>query len=415
MSKRPTAISLASLPEGYHADHIVPGLAFRVGKKRRTWTFRYRKGGGGEARDTLGYFLGVNPPEGSDHMGLGEARDEARRRIERINAGVPTAEKPAHPKQGGQTVADIIDAYEAMRRLKAERNKTLDNALRTIRSGLADYLKVPASQFSKSDLRAARDKIAKRAPYQANRFLAYLGPCWKWAASEDHVPVNFVPDVLKTTSENKRERILTHEEIVSVWNAAIDLKGSRRDAAENYGRLIRFLLVTGQRLDNGASLRHGDILDGTWHQMENKASRPIKIKLPKLALDIVGSGEARDLVFPGVNGKLSGYSRLKADLDEACGVEGWVFHDLRRSFASEMQTLGVDEMIIRALLNHAVPGVAQNYFRAALDEGKTKALADWATELERIVGKRSQTARPYAPKQTPLLAVKANQGKGAQK
>ena len=71
-----------------------------------------------------------------------------------------------------------------MRRIKGERVKTLDNGMRTIRNGLADYLNVPAAQFTKADLRACRDKIAARAPFQANRFLAYLAPCWKWAASE---------------------------------------------------------------------------------------------------------------------------------------------------------------------------------------------------------------------------------------
>lgn len=388
MSKKLTAISLPTLPEGGYPDPIVPGLTFRVGKRRRTWNLRYRKPGGSEARDIIGYYLGLNPPAGSDHMGLAEARDEARRRLERINAGAPSAEKATHPKQGGKTVADIIDAYEAIRRAKGERTKTLDNAMRTIRNGLADYLGVAAAQFSKSDLRSARDVIAKRAPHQSNRFLAYLSPVWRWASSEDAVPVNFVPEVLKIASENKRERILTHDEIAKIWHAAGSMKGVRREAAVNYGRLLKFLLITGQRLDNGASLRHGDILDGTWHQRENKSSRPIKIKLPKLALDIVGTGEARDLVFPGLNGKLSGYSRLKADLDKLSGVEDWVVHDLRRTFASELQTLGVDEMIIRALLNHAVPGVAQNYFRALLDEGKTKALDAWATELAKIVRKK---------------------------
>ncbi len=170
--------------------------------------------------------------------------------------------------------------------------------------------------------------------------MAYLAPCWKWAASEDLAPItNFVPEILKVAREVKRERILTHDEIARVWTAASDMKGVRREAAANYGRLIRFLLLTGQRLDNAASLRFGDILDGEWHQRENKASRPIRLKLPKAPLDLIGSGTARDLVFPGLHGKLSGYSRLKADLDKACGVEGWVVHDLRRTFASEMRAL----------------------------------------------------------------------------
>ncbi len=103
-------------------------------------------------------------------MGLAEARDEARRRIGRIDAGAPSAEKAPHPKKGGKSVADVIDAYEAMRRIKGERVKTLDNGMRTIRNGLADYLNVPAAQFTKADLRACRDKIAARAPFRPTGF-----------------------------------------------------------------------------------------------------------------------------------------------------------------------------------------------------------------------------------------------------
>ena len=168
-----------------------------------------------------------------------------------------------------------------------------------------------------------------------------------------------------------------------------DMKGVRREAAANYGRLIRFLLLTGQRLDNAASAAASatfSTANGTSAKTRRRARSGSNC--PKAALDLIGSGTARDLVFPGLHGKLSGYSRLKADLDKACGVEGWVVHDLRRTFASEMQTLGVDEMIIRALLNHAVPGITQNYFRAALDEGKTKALGDWADRLAKIVSRK---------------------------
>ena len=62
--------------------------------------------------------------------------------------------------------------------------------------------------------------------------------------------------------------------------------------------MVRFLLVMAQRRDEAASLKHGDILDGTWRQTENKSSRPHSLALPPLALPLVGR-EARDLVFGG--------------------------------------------------------------------------------------------------------------------
>ncbi len=385
--KKLTAISLTTLPEGDYPDPLVPGLTFRVGKKRRVWTLRYRIGDA-QRRDILGYYLGANPPEGSEHMGLADARDSARKRLERAEAGVPIEEKPSHPKQGGKTVADIIDAYEKLRIKEGGRTKTLDHALTSVRSGLKDYLRLPATQFSKADLRAARDEIAERAPIMANRFLAYLGPIWRWAAGEDLVPMNFVRDVRKG-AERKRDRVLTHDEIRAIWNACGEFE---TDSGRAFGRLVKFLLVTAQRRDEGASVKHGDILDGIWRQDQNKSARAHRLKLPRLALDLVGSGEAKDIVFAGESGKLGGFSKWKADLDERSKVTDWRLHDLRRTGASNMQMLGISNDVIQGVLNHAIAGVGGVYLRAELDKAKGDALEKWATALSKIVKDKQSVA-----------------------
>ena len=188
-----------------------------------------------------------------------------------------------------------------------------------------------------------------------NRLLQRLGPVLKWAAQEDLIPTNFVPDIRKAP-EQKRTRKLTDAEIRKIWNACGDDLGSR-DAAKNFGRMVRFLLVTAQRRDEAASLRHGHILDGVWRQTDNKCSRPHSLKLPPLALSLVGQGGARDFVFAGSVGKISGFSKLKIALDEASGVTDWRLHDLRRTAASKMQGLGVPNHVVQAVLNHAIPGV----------------------------------------------------------
>ena len=65
-----------------------------------------------------------------------------------------------------------------------------------------------------------------------------------------------------------------------------------------------------------------------------------------------------------------------------------MLHDLRRTAATGLQELGVDHMVIEAVLNHVVVGVGAHYLHATLDKAKAEALATWATELERIVGAR---------------------------
>jgi integrase len=111
------------------------------------------------------------------------------------------------------------------------------------------------------------------------------------------------------------------------------------------------------------------------------------LKLPQLALDQIGTGTADEYCFAGRGGKeMSGFSKLKVDLDRLSGVGNWVLHDLRRTAASGLQELGTDHMVIEAILNHAVVGVAGHYLHATLDRAKGEALQRWATELERIVG-----------------------------
>ncbi|HEV2897258.1 MAG TPA: integrase family protein [Pseudaminobacter sp.] len=380
MKMKLTVLAIPSLPEGNYTDAACAGLTLRVGAKRRTWSVYYRIGGKLK-QTTIGYWLPDNKG-----MGLADARKAAADLADRVNAGAPVEPPPPHPRQGSKTLGEVIDLYEKMRRAKgAKGTKTIDAALRTVRNNLGAHLKLPAKQFSKADLRAIRDEIHKRAPQQASRFLAYCGPIWRWMEQEDHVEVDVVRSVIKIASVTKRDRTLTHAEIKAIWHACDHVGTSR--SARNFGKLVKFLLVTAQRRDEGASLKYGHILDGVWRQAENKSSRAHRLKLPPLALDLVGDGVAQEFVFMGDPGKkISGFSKHKKKLDEVSGTSGWVLHDLRRTAASGMQELGVDPSVIEATLNHAIVGVGAHYLHATVDRAKAHALAVWASEVERIVG-----------------------------
>jgi len=243
---------------------------------------------------------------------------------------------------------------------------------------------LPATDFAKADLRAARDGLVEAdAVFAGNRMLAYLGPAMRWAAQEDLIPTNFVPDIRKAP-ENKRTRKLTDAEIRKIWAACDEI--GKGEAAKSFGRMVRFLLVTAQRRDDAASLRHGHILAGTWRQATNKSDRPHSLVLPPLALSLVGQGGARDFVFAGTVGKISGFSKLKIALDKVSSVSGWRLHDLRRSAASRMQDLGIRNDLVQVILNHAVAGVGAHYLQAEMEKQKADALATWAVALTRIVG-----------------------------
>ena len=374
-TKKLTALALPSLPPGEYWDAIVPGLSLRVGVRRRTWQCRIRVGGR-YPRVPLGHFPAV---------GLAEAREAARQHLERLDSGAPPSPTPPHPRSAATlTLGGLIDRYEKTRERERTRVKTLPAAMGVLRRCLKPWLDLPAAQFTKADLRSARNSVAERgAPMQANRLLGYAGPVLRWAAEEDLIPHNFTPDI-RRSAEEKRSRKLSHAEIAAIWRACEEFE--RSSAARSFGRLVRFLLTTAQRRDEGASLRYRDIVDGVWRQEQNKSDRPHELRLPKLALSLAGEGEPDELVFAGRGGgKISGFSKLKAALDKASGVTDWRLHDLRRTSASGMQEAGAPNHIVQAVLNHAIPGVGAVYLHAALEREKGEALAAWAQALTLIV------------------------------
>lgn len=379
-SLRLTALAIPKLKPDEYYDTIVPGLILRAGKRKRKWDCRFYCGGAYQ-REHLGYFPGVS---------LEAARDAARLMLDRAERGV-TITPPAapHPRSSDVlTLGGLLDRYEAMRKREGRKTKTLGEAMRHLRRSLTSYLAMPLTQFSKADLRAARDVLVEDdSPYAANRLLGYLSPVMKWAAEEDLVSTNFVRDIRKA-HEQKRDRVLNKAEIAAIWHACGTLQSS--EAARNFGRLVRFLLVTAQRRGEAAALRHGHILNGVWRQTDNKSSRPHSLTLPPLALRLIGKGEARAFVFAGGSrdGRIAGFMVLKAALDRASGVKDWRLHDLRRTAASNMQELKIRNEVVQLVLNHSLPGVGGVYLRSELEKEKAEALATWSVALARIVGPR---------------------------
>lgn len=374
--KKLTVIAIKSLPPGNYADAGYPGLNLRIGVHRRTWSV-YHRVGGRQRQTRLGFFPA---------MGLAEARRAAAELVERVDAGgAPLPPKP-HPR-AALTLEQLVDRYEVHRRRKAGRGiKTLAQSMRTIRSGLEGYLTLPATAFTKADLRAARDTIAGRgALTQANRFQAYLSPILRWAEAEDLIERDFSRAVIRVGAEVKRTRVLTADEIRRIWRAC-----DRLDRPDAGGHLVRFLILTGQRRGEVAGMKHGHVLDGLWRQTENKADREHRLRLPGPAIEQLGTGSADEFCFPGFNGHgpYRSFIWLKRRLDELSGVGSWRLHDLRRTFASGLQDLGVNFLVIEALLNHQIAGVASHYLHGELAVAKAEALGRWAAEVERIVGVR---------------------------
>ena len=195
---------------------------------------------------------------------------------------------------------------------------------------------LPAAQFSKADLRAARDKIAARVATASNRFQAYLGPVLGLGGCRGSDPARlFSRAVIRVGREVKRDRVLTRDEL------AASLARHLRTRQHFPGAKLRPPGPLPGRYRparrRGSNMRHGDLLGGIWKQSDNKASREHRLRLPQLALDQIGERRRAEGVGFSRRGRHQDRRRLEVQDDGSTissGVSNWRLHDLRRTCAT---------------------------------------------------------------------------------
>jgi integrase len=212
-----------------------------------------------------------------------------------------------------------------------------------------------------------------------------LSGMFEWAMRQGYeLPANPVRGSNKPAINGSRERVLTEDELGRIWRA---LNGS------DFSRILKLLILTGQRRDEIGKLRWSEIdieravfvLPG--NRTKNKREHVVPLSPQAIAL-LPDRVLGREWVF-GIGKGFSGYSRAKLLLDKRSGVSGWRTHDVRRSVATLMaDRIGVLPHVIEAILNHVSghkAGPAGIYNRAKYLDQMRDALNRWTTYVTMLV------------------------------
>jgi integrase len=237
------------------------------------------------------------------------------------------------------------------------------------------------------------EAVDRGAPIGANRLLGILGRLFGWLANRDVIKAAPTAGVKKPGVERSRDRVLTDAEIVAVWQATAEIGWPS-------GPLVRMLLLTGQRRDEAAaaSWPEIDVYSALWSipGTRTKNGRPHHVQLAKPVLELLEDvprfADGDFLFGAGGRGPFKGFGRAKGRLDKLAGIAPWTLHDLRRSCATGMASLGVPPHVIERILNHVSGtrgGIAGVYDRSALDAERRNALERWAEHVEKLVGGRA--------------------------
>jgi integrase len=362
------------------------GLALRVRSDgTRTWVFFYRNLAGKQKKLTIG--------PASDNPS-GWTLDKARREAHAYRVAVNNHKDPVEERRKAEAAAEdsktfkeTAEAYLAARQ-RSLKPRTFYECSRHLNKDWKALHRYAVHEIT-SDMMADGLKDIEKAsgPVTRNRCRATLSAMFAWALGErfsKQLRTNPVIGTLKAEENGPRDRVLSDAELAKIWKAAPD---------NAYGRVVKLLMLTGQRRDEIGALR--------WSEFDTKArlitlpaartknGREHLLPLSDAAMEVLETcPRYRDLVFGvGANG-LGAWSKSKAALDAVCDVKNWTLHDLRRTAATGMADLGVQPHVIEAVLNHvsgSKAGVAGTYNRSLYAPEKRAALDMWAGHVKLIL------------------------------
>ena len=309
----------------------------------------------------------------------------------------------------GKTIAKLMRDF-----LADHKEKWRPVYYRTVEMHLTKHLKpvadMPLKAVRRQDVVEALNKVeSTRGKIAADRARASLSTFYTWAIDRGHTDATPVVRIKARGETGGRDRTLTLQEVVDVWRAS-DYRG------DDYGRIVKLLILTGQRRDEIGLLgwtevnltdKRIELPGGKGAAGRTKNHRPHVVPLSALALaQLPAQPDLSDpLARTRVFGRrhhtgFSGWGKAKEELDAAIAaarkrrgignsMPPWVLHDLRRTFVTHLGELGIAQPhVIEAIVNHISghkAGVAGIYNRALYLDERVKALDAWAQYIEGLV------------------------------
>lgn len=374
--------------EYFDVDAKLSGFGLRVSPSgRKSWILLYRFKGH-PRRLTLGQY---------PVLGLADARARAKHSLASVVKGIdPGAAKRV--ERSAITFAELAEEY-IERHAKPKKRTWRDDSRMLEKYVPREWRRTKAADVERRDMRALLDGMVQRTPILANRLLALLRKVYNFGLSRDLVDRNPCHAIERPAPERQRDRVLTADEVRRLW-LALD------DTDQGTAALYRLHLLTAQRSGEIRSMAWSDVdLTSAWwvipaEHSKNKLAH--RVPLSATAVTVLRelkkhSHDDGTWVFgtPSRSGYRMTAHKCTVRIRATSRVE-FVPHDLRRTAASHMTSLGVSRLVVAKILNHVERGVTAVYDRHSYDAEKRHALELWARSIEEFLEPDSLTISTMA-------------------
>jgi integrase len=366
-------------------DEKRPGFGLMVTKTgKRSFLFQYRNDKGQSRRATL---IGTTKLPDA-HRWADILQGEVARR------GDPVAKRRTDRAQESKRGKFWTIAEEYMKR-EGAKLRSMDQ-----RRAILNRLVYPEigdkhiTKLRRADIVALLDKVQdERGAPMADTTLMVVRRICNWhAARDDEFRSPIVRGMGRSNpGERARTRILTDDEIRTLWETADGIEGP--PSLVVFAKLLQFILLTGVRRLEGARMDRRERNGADWliPASRVKTKREFLVPLSRAAvalldsLPVIGTNEAGPVFTCDGKRPLAAFDQGKKAFDKKCGFSDWTIHDLRRTARSLMSRAGVDADVAERCLGHATSGVRGIYDRHAYHAEKKRAFEMLAAQIGRIL------------------------------
>jgi integrase len=371
-------------------DQRCSGLAVRVAPSGvMTWDLAYRIRGTSKMRRlSLGR---------TTDIGLEQARERANELTSAARGGRDLVGEEGEARDAAAsriTVGKLIDLY--LRRRVVGRLRTAKSIESRLRRTLAPILERYAADICRRDIRAILDSSVDRGQgREAEKRRQVCTATFRWALSQDIVEADPTAGLNAYDPGTPRDRVLTVEEIETVWKW-LESNALSLDAAD----ILKLELLIGARCGEIAGLRAEEIDLQKWiwtlppSRSKNGRQRVTPIvglarEMLEQRLCVVEKGP----LFLLENGSVMTSAHIGHYLltrRTSLPIATFTSHDLRRTFATMLAEMGIALDLVAAIVGHEAGGretrtLVRHYVHSDMLQRKAHALKAWDERLKAIV------------------------------
>jgi integrase len=238
---------------------------------------------------------------------------------------------------------------------------------------------------TRRDVRDLVEGLAEEHPYWANRVFEVIRRVFSWALEKDLLAASPCVGLKKPGGESARDRVLSSDEIRSVW-AALAGEGMVGDA-------IRLLFYT--------AARPREVLQASWPELDleeriwripsdrMKGRQPHTVPLSTSAMAVLlglGQQAGSQWLFPSptTTGPLVTAAKALRRIRQRTSVS-FQLRDIRRTVRTRLREMGILQDVSEAILSHASPRLVRTYDRYQPIPEMRAALEAWGARLQDIL------------------------------